>query len=71
MGERARVGQCDLRRHCVVRENRTVIIAVTANGDDPGCQSNCRKAGMDGVLTKPLTLVALHELLLQLGYFRG
>ena len=38
------------------------IIAVSANSNDEGTNSECHAAGFDGVLEKPLTLPMLREL---------
>ncbi len=37
------------------------ILALSANGDDAACQRDCRSAGMDGVLCKPITYATINE----------
>ena len=39
------------------------IIALSANGEDAACQRDCKAAGMDGVLSKPVDQKTLCELL--------
>ena len=40
---------------------RLRILALSANGDDAACQRDCRDAGMDGVLCKPITYATINE----------
>ena len=41
--------------------SRLRILALSANGDDAACQRDCRDAGMDGVLCKPVSYRTLYE----------
>ena len=41
--------------------SRLRILALSANGDDAACQRDCRDAGMDGVLCKPVSYRTLRE----------
>ena len=42
---------------------QSFVVAVSANGHDPQCIEECRAAGFDDVVSKPLTVDSIKQLL--------